>query len=190
MDSLGSALNVGVATLYTTPENLEGHRLRLLIAHKECPCEVVFITPDQPHPAISAVNPDNYVPFFVDRNLALWSPDAIENYLEERFPHPTLYPIDPKLRAQLRQMSHEFRNWYPAQHPRFAKKLLTDLQEILGKGPWLTGNTLTAADVAAFPFVWKWRALLRETGPAITRYFIRWTSHNNAFNTVLSLEKP
>jgi glutathione S-transferase len=168
-----TALSVGIATLYTHPDNLEGHRLGLLITYKQCPCKIVTVTTEGPPEGFAVVNPGNYVPFFVDRNLALWSPDAIEQYLEERFPHPTLLPVDPKLRAQLRQMSYEFRSWYPIQHDRFALGALHEFAEILGDGPWVTGNTRTTADLAAFPFLWRWRTLLREAGPAVCRYFTR-----------------
>jgi len=42
------------------------------------------------------------VPTLVDRDLVLYDSRVIIEYLDERFPHPPLMPIDPVTRAQFR----------------------------------------------------------------------------------------
>jgi RNA polymerase-associated protein len=48
------------------------------------------------------LNPYNSVPTLVDRDLVLYDSRVIMEYLDERFPHPPLMPVDPVTRAQFR----------------------------------------------------------------------------------------
>ena len=48
------------------------------------------------------LNPYHSVPTLVDRDLVLYDSRVIIEYLDERFPHPPLMPVDPVTRAQFR----------------------------------------------------------------------------------------
>jgi len=48
------------------------------------------------------LNPYHTVPTLVDRDLVLYDSRVIIEYLDERFPHPPLMPVDPVTRAQFR----------------------------------------------------------------------------------------
>ena len=48
------------------------------------------------------LNPYHTVPTLVDRDLTLYDSRVIVEYLDERFPHPPLMPVDPVTRAQFR----------------------------------------------------------------------------------------
>ncbi len=48
------------------------------------------------------LNPYGSVPTLVDRELALYEPNIITEYLDERFPHPPLMPVYPVARAKAR----------------------------------------------------------------------------------------
>ena len=48
------------------------------------------------------LNPYHSLPTLVDRDLVLYDSRVIIEYLDERFPHPPLMPVDPVLRAQFR----------------------------------------------------------------------------------------
>ena len=48
------------------------------------------------------LNPYHTVPTLVDRDLVLYDSRVIVEYLDERFPHPPLMPVDPVTRAQFR----------------------------------------------------------------------------------------
>ena len=52
------------------------------------------------------MNPNNTTPTFVDRNLVLYESRVIMEYLDERFPHPPLMPVDPVIRAKTRMVLH------------------------------------------------------------------------------------
>ena len=44
---------------------------------------------------ISAMNPYGQVPILVERELILYESNIINEYIDERFPHPQLMPADP-----------------------------------------------------------------------------------------------
>ncbi|MCY3730719.1 MAG: glutathione S-transferase N-terminal domain-containing protein, partial [Rhodospirillaceae bacterium] len=59
------------------------------------------------------LNPYNSVPTLVDRDLVLYDSRVIIEYLDERFPHPPLMPVDPVTRAQFRLALYRIeRDWY------------------------------------------------------------------------------
>jgi stringent starvation protein A len=48
------------------------------------------------------MNPYNQVPILVERDLTLYESNIINEYIDERFPHPQLMPADPVMRARAR----------------------------------------------------------------------------------------
>ena len=59
------------------------------------------------------LNPYHTVPTLVDRDLVLYDSRVIIEYLDERFPHPPLMPVDPVARAQFRLALYRIeRDWY------------------------------------------------------------------------------
>jgi RNA polymerase-associated protein len=67
---------------------------------------------------IAIINPYNRVPVLVDRDLVLYESNIINEYIDERFPHPQLMPPDPQTRAKARQllftMEHELFSYIDA----------------------------------------------------------------------------
>ena len=49
---------------------------------------------------ISVMNPYGQVPILVERDLILYESNIINEYIDERFPHPQLMPGDPVDRAR------------------------------------------------------------------------------------------
>src|SRR5690606_32617031 len=59
------------------------------------------------------LNPYHSVPTLVDRGLVLYDSRVIMEYIDERFPHPPLMPVDPVSRAQVRLALYRVeRDWY------------------------------------------------------------------------------
>src|SRR5258708_40090989 len=50
------------------------------------------------------MNPYNRLPVLVERELILYESNIINEYIDERFPHPQLMPADPVMRARARLM--------------------------------------------------------------------------------------
>jgi len=142
------------ATLYTTPLDPECHRLRLLVSEKQCPVTVEIIRDTVPA-VLASANPENKYPFLTDKMLALYCPDSIEQFLNERFPDQEFLPADPKIRAQLRQISNQFRQWYLIDQKPWLKNCLRQLAGLLQSDPWIAGREMTIADIALLPWLWR-----------------------------------
>src|SRR6195256_3515080 len=79
-------------------------RCRLVLFEKGMDFEVrdvdLFNKPED----ISTMNPYGQVPILVERDLVLYESNIINEYIDERFPHPQLMPADPLMRARARLM--------------------------------------------------------------------------------------
>lgn len=82
--------------------SIDGHRVRFVLAEKGIQYEVELIDPSNPPEELLTINPYYSLPTLVDRELVLYDPQVIIEYLDERFPHPPLMPVDPISRAKAR----------------------------------------------------------------------------------------
>ena len=91
-----------VMTLFSKPTCIHSHRTRLVLAEKNINIDITSVDgPDLPEDLMD-VNPYHTVPTLVARDLVLYDSRVIVEYLDERFPHPPLMPVDPVTRAQFR----------------------------------------------------------------------------------------
>ncbi|KRE84937.1 stringent starvation protein A [Rhodanobacter sp. Soil772] len=97
-----SARSRSVLTLYTTADDVQCHRARLVLAAKGVGYERVLVDPARPPEDLIDLNPYASTPTLVDRDLTLFDTAVVCEYLDERYPHPPLMPIDPQSRARLR----------------------------------------------------------------------------------------
>jgi stringent starvation protein A len=97
-----SARSRSVLTLYTTADDVQCHRARLVLAAKGVSYERVLVDPARPPEDLVDLNPYASTPTLVDRDLTLFDTSVVCEYLDERYPHPPLMPIDPQSRARLR----------------------------------------------------------------------------------------
>ncbi len=97
-----SARSRTVLTLYTTADDVQCHRARLVLAAKGVSYERVLVDPLHPPEDLIDLNPYASTPTLVDRDLTLFDTSVVCEYLDERYPHPPLMPIDPQSRARLR----------------------------------------------------------------------------------------
>lgn len=89
------------------------HRVRIVLAEKGITPEIVEVDLENIPEELLELNPYSTVPTLVDRDLVLYEPNIILEYLEERFPHPPLMPIYPVTRARSRLMMLRIdRDWY------------------------------------------------------------------------------
>jgi len=91
-----------VLTLYSARDCIHCHRVRLVLAAKGVTYDLVPVDLDNPPEDLLDLNPYNSVPTLVDRDLVLYDTSVICEYLDERYPHPPLMPVDPLSRARLR----------------------------------------------------------------------------------------
>ncbi|MBI2397673.1 MAG: glutathione S-transferase N-terminal domain-containing protein [Xanthomonadales bacterium] len=89
-------------TLFSGKDDIDSHRVRLVLAAKAVAYDLVVVDPNKPPEDLAELNPYNACPTLADRELALYDVDVICEYLDERYPHPPLLPVDPLSRARVR----------------------------------------------------------------------------------------
>jgi len=100
-------------TLFSKPTDIWSHRTRLVLAEKSVNIDIINIDDGNLPEDLLDLNPYNSVPTMVDRDLVLYDSRVIIEYLDERFPHPPLMPVDPVTRAQFRLALYRIeRDWY------------------------------------------------------------------------------
>ena len=123
--------------LYSGSQCLFSHACRFVLRAKEIECDVVFTTDKQVEDAVAELNPYGETPTLADRDLVLYDVVVVNEYLDERFPHPPLMPSDPTTRAQARVMiSRLRRDWLDDVQNRMASgvKLEKTLARSLSDG--------------------------------------------------------
>lgn len=157
--------------LYSDPMALDSHRVRLVLAEKGINVEVVEVDPEGVQPEdLADLNPYAETPTLVDRDLALYDARVICEYLDERFPHPPLMPIDPVSRAKAKLViSRIERDWYGllAQLERQDKRRraavrrelaesLAASADVFGAGTaYFLSDEITMMDCVLAPLLWR-----------------------------------
>jgi RNA polymerase-associated protein len=158
-----------VMTLFSSPTDPFSHRARIVLAEKGITYEIADVEPDNLPEDLVDLNPYQSVPTLVDRELVLYDANVIMEYLDERFPHPPLMPVDPVSRAKSRLALHRIdRDWY-GQLPEIesgdekraskARKILRDSlissADVFGFKPFFLSDELTLVDCAVMPLLWR-----------------------------------
>ena len=93
-----------VMVLYSDMVNPVGHSVRIVLAEKDINVDIRYIQGNELPEDLAELNPYNTVLTLIDRDLVLYDEQIIMEYLDERFPHPPLLPVDPVSRANNRQL--------------------------------------------------------------------------------------
>ena len=100
-------------TLYSRADDARCHRVRFVLAEKGLDVRIVETDPARPPEDLIDLNPYQTVPTLVDRDLVVYEPGIIAEYLDERFPPPSLASTDPAARAQTRVALRRIeQDWY------------------------------------------------------------------------------
>ncbi len=93
-----------VMVLYSDTTSPIGHSVRIVLAEKDINVEINYVSDEQKPEELNDLNPYSSVLTLIDRDLVLYDAQIIMEYLDERFPHPPLMPVDPVSRAGNRQL--------------------------------------------------------------------------------------
>ncbi|MBB5216430.1 RNA polymerase-associated protein [Parapusillimonas granuli] len=121
---------------------------------------------------ISVMNPYGQVPILVERDLVLYESNIINEYIDERFPHPQLMPADPVMRARTRLFLYNFekelfvhvsiledRSSTDTKAQDLARQNIRDrlaqLAPMLLKNKYMLGEEFSMLDVAVAPLLWR-----------------------------------
>ncbi|TVO62350.1 glutathione S-transferase N-terminal domain-containing protein [Spiribacter vilamensis] len=157
--------------LYSDPISVDSHRVRVVLAEKGIDVEVVEVDPEGHQPEdLPQLNPYAETPTLIDRDLALYDPRVICEYLDERFPHPPLMPIDPVSRAKSKLViSRIERDWYTLLHqleqlgrrgrPAIRRQLAQSLAasaDVFDTGMrYFLSDDITMMDCVLAPILWR-----------------------------------
>jgi RNA polymerase-associated protein len=158
-----------VMTLFSSATDPESHRVRLVFAEKGITVEVVDVDGNNKPEDLIDLNPYNSLPTLVDRELVLYDPRTIMEYLDERFPHPPLMPVDPVSRARARLALYRIeKDWYallPALESKsekvftkarkFLRDSLTAGAEVFGAKPFFLSDEFSLVDATIIPILWR-----------------------------------
>jgi len=159
-----------VMTLFSGATSCYSHRARIVLAEKGVSVDIVNVEPDDKPEDLIDLNPYNSVPTLVDRDLVLYDSLIIMEYLDERFPHPPLMPVEPVARARSRLMLYRIdRDWYSlldelegkpdkARADKVRKELadsLTSIAQVFDQKPYFMSDEFTLVDCAIAPVLWR-----------------------------------
>jgi RNA polymerase-associated protein len=86
---------------YSDGNSQYSHRVRIVLAEKGVTVDIVDVDVHDKPEDLADLNPYNSLPTLVDRDLVLYEPNIMMEYLDERFPHPPLFPVDAQNRKRL-----------------------------------------------------------------------------------------
>ncbi len=155
--------------LYSGTTDPFSHRCRIVLYEKGMDFEVIDVDLYNKPEDIAVINPYNRVPVLVDRDLILYESNIINEYIDERFPHPQLMPPDPILRARARQLLHTFEQELFSHIDALEKNQkgvadkarahvrdqLVQLAPIFAKQKFMLGEEFSMLDVAIAPLLWR-----------------------------------
>ena len=147
------------------------HRCRFVLCEKGCDFEITDIDMFNKPPEIGAMNPYGELPILIERDLTLYQSTIINEYIDERFPHPQLMPADPIQRARARLFIYTFerelfsfvRVLERREETEIRKKVARDqireqlvqLSPVLAKNKFLMGDDFTMLDITLAPLLWR-----------------------------------
>lgn len=156
---------------YSDPNDHYSHRVRLVLAEKAVTVDIVSVESGRCPPKLLEVNPYGSVPTLVDRDLALYEPGVVMEYLDERYPHPPLLPVYPVARANSRLLIHRIqRDWCcladvildrrsdePArsQARKELRESLIGVSALFADKPFFLSEEFSLVDCCLLPMLWR-----------------------------------
>jgi len=158
-----------VMVLYSDPVTPLSHSVRIVLAEKDINVEIHYITGQERPEELVELNPYNSILTLIDRELVLYDAQIIMEYLDERFPHPPLMPVDPVSRASNRQYRYRvMRDLYSliddlegeneiaaANARKTMRDNLTAIAPIFEQRPYFMSEEYSLIDCCMSPLLWR-----------------------------------
>jgi len=181
-------------------------RCRLVLFEKGMDFEIRDVDLYNKPEDISIMNPYGQVPILVERDLILYESNIINEYIDERFPHPQLMPADPVQRGRARLLLFNFERelfvHVEALEKQDAKKIdkarvlvrdrLAQLAPVVTKNKFMLGEDFSMIDVALAPLLWRleyYGIELPKTAAPVQKYAERIFSRPAFFEALTPPEK-
>ena len=184
------------------------HRCRIVLYEKGMDFQVIDVDLFNKPEDIAVINPYGRVPVLVERDLILYEPNIINEYIDERFPHPQLMPADPIQRARSRQLLSgmereifvhmevlEKSNAKAAEKDKARAEIrnrLIELAPMFSKQKHMLGDEFSMLDVAIAPLLWRldhYGIELGKTAAPLMKYAERIFSRQGFIDALTPPEK-
>lgn len=171
-------------TFFSDGTDHYSHRVRIVLAEKGVTVEIHDVDADNKPAELADINPYNSLPTLVDRELVLYQPNVMMEYLDERFPHPPLLPVYPVARAESRLLIHRIeKDWCNLVDTIFdasakekekdaarkeLKEGITAIAPIFKEKPYFMSDEFSIVDCCMAPILWRLPAMgIELSGKAV-----------------------
>jgi RNA polymerase-associated protein len=193
-------------TLYSGTTCPFSQRCRIVLYEKGMDFQIIDIDLFSKPEDIGVMNPYNQVPILVERDLILYESNIINEYIDERFPHPQLMPADPVMRARARLFLFRFERELFSQVAvleggvaKVAEKArglirenLVQIAPVFVKQKFMLGEEFSMLDVAIAPLLWRldhYQINLPRTAAPLLKYAERLFSRQAFIDSMTPSEK-
>ena len=156
-------------TLYSGITCPFSQRCRIVLYEKGMDFQIVDVDLFNKPEDLAVMNPYNRTPVLVERDLILYESNIINEYIDDRFPHPQLMPADPVMRARARLFLFRFENELFSNIESLEKgnqkvgerarllvrDSLTQIAPVFVKQKFMLGDEYSMLDVAIAPLLWR-----------------------------------
>lgn len=161
-------------TLFVDPKGIYDHIINFVLAEKGVVnSEIIRVNPNEIPAQLFEINPYGNTPTLVDRDLVLYQPYVIMEYLDERYPHPPLLPVYPIARAKARLMIYRIeKDWFsllsqienaPEQQSKIANRelfnSLISLAPLFEEKPFFLSDEFSLVDCCLAALFWRLESL-------------------------------
>lgn len=179
-------------TLLSGQTDMYSHICRIVLLEKDIDSVVEFVDMKEDAARIGEYNPYGELPTIIDRDVAIYSMNVMLEYLDERFPHPPLMPVDPIMRAKTRlTIARLTRDWFdpiqslgdegifkvPAAQRKDIRDGLISLAPLFTENRWFMGDEFSLVDAYLGPLIWRLQVigieLPEKSGEKIAQYSSR-----------------
>jgi stringent starvation protein A len=156
-------------TLYSGTTCPFSQRCRLVLYEKGMDFQIIDVDLFNKPEDLAVMNPYNRVPVLIERDLILYESNIINEYIDERFPHPQLMPADPVMRARARLFLFRFElelfshvqilegssQKAMDKSRTMIRDNLVQIAPIFAKQKFILGDEFSMLDVAIAPLLWR-----------------------------------
>lgn len=156
-------------TLYSATTCPFSHRCRIVLFEKGMDFQIIDVDLYNKPEDLAVISPYSRPPVLVERDLVLYESNIINEYVDDRFPHPQLMPADPVMRARARLFLYRFEqelfchiDTVENGSPKVADKAravicdnLSVIAPVFVKQKYMLGDEFSMLDVAVAPLLWR-----------------------------------
>ncbi|HIC45670.1 MAG TPA: stringent starvation protein A [Methylophaga aminisulfidivorans] len=174
-------------TVFSDPICPFSHQVRIILQEKDIDANIETLIDGAWPEEVAIANPYGIGPTLFDRDLVLFNAGVIAEYLDERFPHPPLMPVDPVAKAKTRLMLYRIdRDWYShwnvisgrekgnvSKARKTIQEDLTVLAPLFEDSAFFMSDEFSVLDCTLAPLLWRLPALkikLPASASAVEKY--------------------